>query len=113
MDIFPIFYIIKFAILKIPENYQIRARGKLSCRGNRGNFPELLVSCNHPHSEFRWFPSQVFGGLGVDLGVLWGKIGFFISFWGWVKYIEGPRTRGVHFGDVGPGPVHHADFGDA
>ena len=54
-----------------------------------------------------------FGGVGVDVGVLWGKIEFVISFWGWVEYIEGPRTRGVHFGDSGPGPVPHADFGDA
>ena len=113
MDIFLIFYISNFAIWKIPENYQIRARGKSSRRGNRRNFPKSLASRNEPHSAFRWAPSQFLGGLGVDLGVWWGKIEFFISFWGWVKYIEGPRTRGVHFGDFGPGPVHHAHFGDA
>ena len=113
MDIFPIFYILIFAILKLPENYQIGARGKSSRRGNRGNLPKTLASRNEPHLAFRWALSQVLGGLGVNLGVLWGKIGFLISFWEWVKYIKGPRTRGVHFGDFGPGPVHHAQFGDA
>ena len=113
MDIFPIFYILIFAIWKIPENYQIRARGKSSCRGNRGNLPKSLASRNEPHSAFRWAPSLVLGGLGVHLGVWWGKIEFFISFWGWEEYMKGLRTRGFHFGDVGPGPVHHADFGDA
>ena len=113
MDIFPIFYILIFAIWKIPGNYQIRARGKSSRRGNRGNLLQSLASRYEPHLEFRWAPSQVLGGLGAETGVLWGKIGFFLRFWGWAKYIKGPRTRGVHFGDFGPGPVHHADFGDA
>ena len=113
MDVFPIFYIINFAIWKFPENYQIRARGKTSRRGNRGNLPKSLASRNQPHLEFWWVPSQVFGGLGAKTGVWGGKIEFFISFWGWVKYIKGLRTRGVHFGDFGPGPVHHAHFGDA
>ena len=72
-----------FAIWKIHENYQIRARGKSSRRGNRGNLPKSLASRNEPHSAFRWAPSQVLGVLGVNLGVWWGKIGFFISFWGW------------------------------
>ena len=40
VDIFPIFYIIIFAIWKIPGNYQIRACGKSSRRKNRGNLPE-------------------------------------------------------------------------
>ena len=113
MDIFLIFHISIFAIRNIPENYQIRARGKSSRRRNRGNLPKSLVSRNEPHSAFRWVPSQVLGGLGVDLRVLWGKIGFFISFWGWVKSIKGPRIGGVHFGDFGPGLVHHAHSGDA
>ena len=113
MDIFPISYTTNFAIWKIPEIYQIRARGKSSRRGNRGNLPQLLASRNQPHLEFRWVPSQVLGGLGAKTGVWWGNIEFFIRFWGWVKYIEGPRTRGVHFGDFGPGPVHDAHFGDA
>ena len=113
MDIFPIFYIINFAIWKDPENYLIRARGKSIRRGNCGNLPKFLASRNEPHLAFRWAPSQVLGALGVDLGVWWGKIKFFISFWGGVKYIEAPRTRGVHFGDFRPGPVHHAHFGDA
>ena len=82
MDIFPIFYIIIFAIWKIPGNYQIRARGKSSRRRNRGNSPKSLASRNQPHLEFRWVPSQVMGGLGAETGVLWGKIGLFISFWG-------------------------------
>ena len=82
MDIFPIFYIIIFAIWKIPGNYQIRARGKSSHRGNRGNLPKSLASRNQPHSEFRCVPSQVLGGLGAETGVLWGKIGLLISFWG-------------------------------
>ena len=110
MDIFLTFYIINFAIWKIPENYQIRARGKSSRRGNRGNLPKSLASRNEPHLAFRWAPSQVLGGLSAKTGVFRGKMGVFISVWGWVKYIEGPRTRGVHFGDFGPGPVHHADF---
>ena len=113
MDIFPIFYIIIFAIWKIPGIYQIRARGKSSRRGNCGNLPKSLASRNEPHSEFWWVPSQVLGGLRAETGVLWGKIGFFIRFWGWSKCIRGPRTTGVHFGDFGPGPVHHAHFGDA
>ena len=113
MDIFPIFYIINFAIWKIPENYQIRARGKSSRRGNRGDLPKSLGSRNQPHLEFRWVPSQVLGGLGAETGVWWGKIEFFISFWGWLKHIKGPRTRGVHFADFGPGLVHHSNFGDA
>ena len=113
MDIFPIFNIIIFAIWKIPGNYQIRARGKSSRHGNRGNLPKSLASCNQPPSEFRWVASQVLEGLGAETGVCCGKIEFFISFWGWMKYIKGPRTRGVHFGDFGPGPVHHAHFGDA
>ena len=102
MDIFPVFYIRNFAIWKIPENYQIRARGKLSRRGNRGNSPKSLASRNEPHSAFRWAPSQVLGGLGVELGVWWGKIGFLISFWGSGGYIEGRGTRVAHFGDTGP-----------
>ena len=109
MDIFLIFYIINFATWKIPEIYQICAGGKWSRRGNRGNLPKSLASRNQPHLEFRWVASQVLGGLGAKTGVWWGKIVFFISFWGWVKYIKGPRTRGVHFGDFG----HHAHFGDA
>ena len=113
MDIFPIVYLLIFAIWKIPENYQIRARGKLSHRVNRGNLPKSLASRNQPHSEFQWVPSQVLGGFGAETGVLWGKIGFFIRFWGWEDSLEGPRTRGVHFGDIRPGPVHHAQGGDA
>ena len=113
MDIFPIFYIIIFAIWKIPGNYQIRARGKSSRRGNRGNLPKSLASRYEPRSEFRWAPSQVLGGLGAETGVLWGKIGLFIIFRGLAKYVKGLRTRGVHFGAFGPGPVHHAHFGDA
>ena len=113
MDIFLIFYIIFFAIGKIPGNYQIRARGKTSRRGNCGNVPKSLASGYEPHSEFRWVQSQFLAWLRAETGVLWGKIGVFISFWGWVKYIKGPRTRGVHFGDFGPGPLHHAHFGDA
>ena len=113
MDIFPIFYIINVAIWKNPEIFQIRAHGKSSRRGNRGNMPKSLASRNQPHLEFRWVPSQVLGGLRAETGVWWGKIKFFISFWGWVKYIKGPRTRGVHFGDFGPGRVHNAHFGDA
>ena len=109
MDIFPIFYILIFAIWKIPENYQIRARGNSSCRGNRGNLPKSLAIRNEPHLKFRWALSQVLGGLVDEMGVLWGKIGFFIRFWG----LKGPRTRGVHFGAFGPGTVHHAHFGDA
>ena len=80
MDIFLIFYFLIFAIWKIPESYQIRARGKSSRRGNQGNLPKLLASRNEPHLAFCWAPSQVLGGLGVDLGVWWGKIEFFISF---------------------------------
>ena len=82
MDIFPIFYILIFAIWKIPGNYRIRARGKSSRRGNRGNLPKSLASRNEPHSEFWWDPSQVLGVLGAKTGVLRGKIRFFISFWG-------------------------------
>ena len=82
MDIFPIFYILIFAIRKSPENYHIRARRKSSRRGNRGNLPKPLVSRNEPHSEFRWAPSQVLGALSAETKVLCGKIGFFISFWG-------------------------------
>ena len=113
MDIFLIFYIINFAIWKFSEIYQIRARGKSSRRGNRGNLPKSLGSRNQPHLRFWWVPSQILGGLGAETVVLWGKIGFFISFWGWAQYIAGPRARGVHFGDIGPRPVHHAHFGDA
>ena len=113
MDIFPIFYIIIFAIWKIPEIYQICVRGKSSRRGNRGNLPKSLARRNQPYLEFQWVRSQGLGGLGAKTGFWWGKIGFFISFWGWAEYIKGPRTQGVHFGDIGPGPVHHADFGDA
>ena len=76
MDIFPIFYIIIFAIWKIPENYQIRARGKSSRRGNRGNLPKSLASRNQPHSEFRWVPGQVLGGLGAETGVCGVKSAF-------------------------------------
>ena len=113
MDIFTIFYIINLAIRKIPEIYQIRARGKSSRHGNLGNLSKSLASRNQPHSEFRWVPSHVFGGARSQNGGLVGKIHFFISFWGWVKYIEGPRTRGVHCGAFGPGLVHHAHFGEA
>ena len=83
MDIFPIFYTLILAIRKIPENYQICVRGKSSRRGNRGDLPKSLASRNEPHSAFRWAPSQVLEGLGAETGVLWGKIGFFVGFWGW------------------------------
>ena len=57
MNIFLIFDILTFAIWKIPENYQIRARGKSSRRGDRRNSPKSLASRNEPHSAFRWAPS--------------------------------------------------------
>ena len=79
MDIFPIFYILNFAIWKIPEIYQIRAQEIEPPRKSR----ELAKIASEPHSAFRWAPSQVLGGLGAKMGVLWGKIGFFINFWGW------------------------------
>ena len=83
MDIFLIFYIINVAIWKIPEIYQIRAHGESIRRETRGNLPKLLASRNQPHLEFPWVLSQVLGGLGAETGVSWGKIGVFISFWGW------------------------------
>ena len=83
MAIFPILYILIFAIWKLPGNYQIRARGKTSRRGNRGNLPNSLASRNEPHLAFRWAPSQVLVGLGAETGVLWGKIWLFINFWEW------------------------------
>ena len=69
MDIFLIFYIMLFEIWKIPGNYQIRARGKLSRRVNRGNLPKSLASCHEPHLAFHWDPSQVLWGLGAELGI--------------------------------------------
>ena len=76
MDIFPIFYIINFAIWKIPEIYRIRARRKSSRRGNRGTLPKSLASRNEPHSAFRWAPSQVWGGSESIWGFGGVKSGF-------------------------------------
>ena len=97
MDAFLIFFILIFAVLKIPGNYQIRARGKSSRRANRGNLPKSLASRNEPHSAFHWAPSQYLGGLGANLGVLWGKIGFSISFWGMGIISKGSEDQGGPF----------------
>ena len=76
MDIFPIFYILIFAIREIAGKYQICALGKLSRRGNGENLPQSLASRYEPHSEFRWALSHVLGGLGAGTGFCGVKSGF-------------------------------------